>query len=315
MTIVFMGTPDFAAPTLQALLDNGYDVRAVVTQPDRPKGRGQQMCVSPVKALAMQHQLRVLQPEKVRKDMEFQAILKEIAPDVIVVIAYGQILPESVLQIPRLGCINVHASLLPKYRGAAPMQWAIIRGETETGVTTMMMDKGMDTGDMLLTAHVPVGEDDTAGTLHDTLAQTGAQLLIETLHGIAAGTVARIPQDHALVTYAPLLKKEDGRINWQEHAIAIYNKVRGLSPWPGAYTTFNGMTVKLLQVKVESAPSDMNSMLLGSVIALDKNSGPLILTSEGAIRILKIQPENKQPMNCSDFCRGYRLNIGDRLDT
>ena len=312
MTIIFMGTPDFSVPTLHLLLENEYDLQAVVTQPDRPKGRGRKVVASPVKVLAGHYQIPVFQPEKVRAP-QIQQQLKDIAPDAIVVVAYGQILPESILQIPRLGCINVHASLLPKYRGAAPIQWAIIQGENETGVTTMFMDKGMDTGDILFQKTVPIEEEDTAGTLHDKLAFEGAELLLQTLQNLEQGRIMPTSQNHDAATYAPLLKKKDGAIDWQEPAFRIYNKVRGLFPWPGAYTYFQGKTLKLLQVKVEQELEGVALLAPGTVVALDSVSGPAIVTGEGYIRILEVQPENKKPMRCSDFCRGYHLAVGNKL--
>jgi methionyl-tRNA formyltransferase len=253
-----------------------------------------------------------LQPVKIRKKEVLQQI-KDLEPEVIVVIAYGQILPKSLLDIPPLGCINVHGSLLPKYRGAAPINWSIIQGEEETGITTMFMDEGMDTGDMLLKRKIPIGKEDTAGTLHDKLCVVGAEVLLETLQQLEKGTLKRMPQDHDAATYAPMLKKEDGCVDWQEAAITIDRKVRGLFPWPGAYTVFQGKTVKLLKVAVEDSPGGTGDTLPGTVVALDKNIGPVIATGEGCIRILQIQPQNKKPMNCSDFCRGYRLAEGDRL--
>lgn len=312
MTVIFMGTSEFSVPTLRILLENEYDVQAVVTQPDRPKGRGRKVISSSVKAFADHCKLPVLQPEKVRTP-EIQQKFRDIAPDAIVVVAYGQILPESILQIPRLGCINVHASLLPKYRGAAPIQWAILKGENETGITTMLMDKGMDTGDLLLQKNVSIEEEDTAGTLHDKLALVGAELLLQTLQHFERGTITPTPQNHATATYAPLLKKKDGSIDWQEPAFRIYNKVRGLFPWPGAYTCFQGKTVKLLNVKAEQELEKVESLAPGVVAALDNVSGPAIATGQGYIRILEIQPENKKPMRCSDFCRGYHLAVGDKL--
>jgi methionyl-tRNA formyltransferase len=313
MTIVFMGTPDFSVPALRILLENTYDVHTVVTQPDRPKGRGRKIVPSAVKVFAERHKIPILQPEKVRSQ-EIQQRLKDIAPEVIVVVAYGQILPESILHIPKLGCINIHASLLPKYRGAAPIHWAIIRGEKETGVTTMLMDKGMDTGDMLLQKKIPIEEEDTAGTLHDKLSLVGAELLLQTLQHLEQGTITPTPQNREAATYAPLLKKEDGRINWQEPASQIYDKVRGLFPWPGAYTSFQGKTLKLLKVRVEQEPVNSNLPAPGTVVALDNIAGPIIATGDRYIRILKVQPENKKPMHCSDFCRGYHLGVDHKLE-
>jgi methionyl-tRNA formyltransferase len=311
MKIVFMGTPEFAVPTLRSLFETAHEVAAVVTQPDRPKGRGRKLTPSPVKVLAEHYHAPVLQPAKVRKNQKFHEQLRALAPDVIVVAAYGQILPEAVLQIPPQGCINVHASLLPKYRGAAPMHWAIIRGERETGITTMLMDKGMDTGDMLLQQPAPITEDDTVGTLHDTLSEVGARLLAQTLRQIEHGTLTPTPQDDAAATYAPLLTKADGRIDWQDSARDIFNRVRGLFPWPGAYTYFRDRTVKFLQVAVVS--DDFEPAAPGAVVALSNETGPVIATGDGYLRILRIQPPNKRPMACSDFCRGYHLAVGDRF--
>lgn len=312
LKVLFMGTPDFAVPTLRMLIEQQYALQAVITQPDRAKGRGKQIVAPPIKRLAEQYQIPVLQPEKVRTKAMVQT-LREFTPDLIVVVAYGQILPETILQIPAHGCINVHASLLPKYRGAAPIHWAIMRGETETGITTMFMDKGMDTGDMLVQHAMPIQEDDTAGTLHEKLAELGAETLLETLTQLEAGDLQRLPQNHDAATYAPMLKKEDGKIDWQEHALTIIRKVRGLDPWPGAYTSYQGRIVKLLQVQPETCPTHNISTIPGAIIDIDKLSGPLIKTGDGCIRILRIQPQNKSPMACSDFCRGYRLEIGDVL--
>lgn len=310
-----MGTPEFSVPTLQILLELNYTVQAVVSQPDRPKGRGRKIVPPPVKVIAEQHGLPVLQPKNVRTP-EFQQTLREFAPEAIVVVAYGQILPESILKIPGLGCINIHASLLPKYRGAAPIQWAIIRGEAETGVTTMLMDKGMDTGNMLLQQSVPIAPDETAGTLHDKLSRIGATLLLQTLQGLEKGIIIPIVQDHEAATYAPLFTKEDGRIDWHQAASQINNKVRGLFPWPGAYTRFRGKLVKILKSRVEQYPHRKqapNDSAPGTVVALDNAVGPLIATGDGGLRILEIQPENKRPMPCSDFCRGYHLAVGEKI--
>ena len=312
MNVIFMGTPDFAVPTLKILIENGYNILAVVTQPDRPKGRGKQVIPPPVKVLAEQHEIPVLQPVRVRKEESLHQI-RELAPDMIVVVAYGQILPAALLEIPPMGCINVHGSVLPKYRGAAPINWAIIRGEQETGITTMYMDEGMDTGDMLLKCAIPIEADDTAGSIHDKLSLVGAELLLDTLRELEVGTLTRIPQHDEDATYAPMLKKEDGCIDWQESAVNIDRKVRGLFPWPGAYTYFQGNMVKLLKVAVEEKPETVDDAPAGTVVELDKKAGPLIATGEGFLRILEIQPQNKKPMRCSDFCRGYHLEIGDRL--
>jgi methionyl-tRNA formyltransferase len=313
MTIVFMGTAEFAVPTLRILHEHGYAIQAVVTQPDRPKGRGQQVIPPPVKVLAEQHQIPVLQPEKIRAP-EVQHQLQTLAPDVVVVVAYGQILPKAILQIPKLGCINVHASLLPKYRGAAPIQWALIRGEHETGVTTMFMDAGMDTGDILLQQPVAIAAEETAGTLREKLSEVGAALLLETLQRLAQGAITPIPQPHEAATYAPLLQKEDGRIVWQESARHIVDRVRGCFPWPGAYTFWQGKMIKLLKVTTVPDIENVSALVPGTIVALT-SEGPIIATSDGYIRLLEIQPENKNPMRCSDFCRGYHLAVGDKFGT
>ena len=239
MRLVFMGTPDFASATLEALLRSDDSVVGVVTQPDRPKGRGQMLTPSPVKLLARQEQIPLLQPLKM-KDPEFLQALTGWKPDLIVVAAYGRILPPAILSLPPLGCVNVHGSLLPKYRGAGPIQWALINGETETGITTMLMDEGMDTGAMLLQEAIPITSDDTVGTLSPRLAELGGRLLVETIARLKAGTLVPKPQDSSRATLAPLLKKEDGAIDWALPAAVLANRVRGLSPWPGAYTTVAG---------------------------------------------------------------------------
>ncbi len=312
MRIVFMGTPDFAVPTLQMLIDH-HELVGVVTQPDRAKGRGQTLTAPPVKQLATQQGIPVWQPEKIRQSILPQT-LETVAPDVAVVVAYGQILPESILRIPRLGCINVHASLLPKYRGAAPINWAIMRGEQATGITTMLMDKGMDTGDMLLTRAIPIAPTDTAATLHDHLARLGADVLLETLAQLQAGTLQRIPQAHADATYAPMLKKEHGLIRWTDEAVTIDRQVRGLSPWPGAYTYWRGTMLKILQVALADCDPEMPPVPPGTLIDFDPQRGPRIATGQGCIRIQMIQPQAKKPMSGSDFCRGYRLAVGTRFE-
>ena len=249
MKIVFMGTPDFALASLDKLIDGGYEIAAVVTQPDRPKGRGKKLTPPPVKERALGAGLRVLQPERV-KDSGFIEALKELSPDIIIVVAYGQILPEEIINLPAMGCINVHASLLPKYRGAAPINWCIINGESRTGVTTMYMDKGMDTGDILLQRETEIGENETAGELHDRLAALGADLLLETLEGLQRNEVERKAQDHSAATYAPQLDRETGRVDWNSDAKSIYNLIRGTNPWPGCYTVYKGERMKLWEAKV-----------------------------------------------------------------
>ena len=239
MRVLFMGTPDIATGCLQKLIDEKYDIIGVVTQPDKPQNRGKKLGMPPVKELALKYDIPVYQPIKAR-DEEFVATLKELNPDIIVVVAFGQILPKSILDIPKFGCINVHVSLLPKYRGAAPINWVIINGEEKTGVTTMYMDEGLDTGDMILTEEFDLDDEITAGELHDKMKDRGADVLIETLKQIEKGTAHRIPQNHEEFTYAPMMNKALGEINWSKSAREIHNLVRGVNPWPSAYTTYEG---------------------------------------------------------------------------
>src|SRR5436190_4183267 len=249
MRLVFCGTPQFAVPSLEKLAAAGFDVRLVVTQPDRPQGRGMELTAPPVKQIALKLGLAVIQPEKIRKNEEFQKLLVEIAPEAIIVVGYGRIIPPWMLQLPPYGNINVHASLLPKYRGAAPIQWAIARGEAITGVTTMRLNEGLDTGDILLQHETPILPDDTAVTLAPRLAALGADLLAETLHGLKQGTIPAIPQNHSEATLAPILKKEDGLVDFQRTAGDIRNRLRGFQPWPGAYTQFRGKNLKIISAQ------------------------------------------------------------------
>ena len=244
MRIVFMGTPDFAVPTLTALIEGGHEVVAVVTQPDKPKGRGKAVLMTPVKEKAIEYEIPVYQPVKVR-DPEFVELLKTMAPDAIVVVAFGQILPKSILDLPKYGCVNVHASLLPKYRGAAPIQWAVIDGEKESGVTTMMMDVGLDTGDMLEKVVIPIDRDETGGSLHDKLSLAGGELILSTLKKMEEGTIVRTPQTEEGTCYAKMLTKSLGDIDWEKSAVSIERLIRGLNPWPSAYTMWNGKTIKI----------------------------------------------------------------------
>jgi methionyl-tRNA formyltransferase len=304
--IVFMGTPQFACPTLQMLLDRGDNVVAVVTQPDRPKGRGQQLQQPPVKELAVRHGIPVMQPLKVRVPEAVEEI-RGFAPDLIVVVAFGQILPKSLLDIPPLGCINVHASLLPRYRGAAPLNWCIINGETETGVTTMLMDVGLDTGDMLVKRAIPILPDEDAGSLHDRLANLGAATMAETLDLLAAGRLSPEKQDDSLSCYAPMLKKELGEIHWQQNPDEIRNLVRGTTPWPGAYTRLDGRLLKLFTAHTasgEGAP--------GTVLRAD-SSGLEIACNGGSIVFTDMQLEGKKRMSAADFLAGYRVAPGTVL--
>ena len=304
---VFMGTPDFALQTLQGLIDAGCKMVGVYTQPDRPKGRGKQLAAPPVKELAQKYDIPVYQPLKLRQP-EAVAELEALAPDLIVVVAYGQILPKSVLEIPAHGCINVHASLLPKYRGAAPINKAIIDGETETGITTMYMDVGLDTGDMLVKKALSIGPEETAGELHDRLASLGRETMEETLRQLCAGTLQREVQDDEQSTYASMMKKEDGRIDWNRSAQEIHNHVRGLDPWPGAYTTINGELLKLAETRPEAAEG-----LPGNVIAADKN-GVCVACGSGSLRIQQLQLAGRKRLAAADFLRGCPLEAGAMME-
>jgi methionyl-tRNA formyltransferase len=304
---VFMGTPDFALQTLQGLIDAGCALVGVYTQPDRPKGRGKQMAAPPVKELARQHGIPVYQPQKLRQP-EVVAELEALAPDLIVVVAYGQILPKSVLDIPTHGCINVHASLLPKYRGAAPINKAIIDGATETGITTMYMDVGLDTGDMLVKMTLPIGAEETAGELHDRLAVLGRETMEETLRQLCAGTLQREVQDDTRSTYAPMMKKEDGRIDWSRSALDVHNLVRGLDPWPGAYTSLDGELLKLAR----TTPQDNGDAPPGTVIAADRD-GVRIACGNGSLLVRELQLAGRKRLAAADFLRGCPLQPGTGL--
>jgi len=306
MKILLMGTPKFAVPSLQAVADSGEELIGVVTQPDRPKGRGELIASSPVKDWAVAKGISVYQPVKVR-DPEFLKQLRDLTPDLIVVVAFGQILPKSLLEIPRNGCVNVHASLLPKYRGAAPINWAIIRGERETGVTTMLMDEGMDTGPILLQERVPIEFHDTAETLAERLQVIGARLLVRTIAELKAGRLKPKPQDSSQATMAPLLKKEDGMIRWDQPAEAIVNRVRGLTPWPGAYTFYGPQRWQLW--KVSALDSHLRHAAPGEILEVQKD-GVLVATADRTIRIEEFQPENKRRMKTREYLAGHDLAVG-----
>ncbi len=307
LDVVFMGTAPFAVPCLQAVVAAGYRVRAVVAQPDRPHGRGMKLQAPPVKEAALALGLPVLQPEKA-SDPKFVAELAEQRPQVIVVVAYGQILRPAVLEIPPMGCLNVHGSLLPELRGAAPIQWAIIRGYTETGVTTMFMDPGMDTGDMILKAKLPILPEDTAGTLAERLAPLGAKLLVETLSGVGAHAAPRIPQDHAQATYAPMLRREHGAVDWTRSAVEIRNQIHGCNPAPGAHARRHGETVKLWRAEVVPGRPELAP---GTVV---DPSSLVIQTGKEALRLLDVQPPNRARTDGAAFCRGYRVGVGEQWD-
>src|SRR3990172_2141521 len=303
MKIIFMGTPEFAVPSLRALIESGEDIVAVVTQPDKPKGRGLEVAPPPTKVLAEKHGIPVLQPAKIKTE-EFFNELKKFSADLICVTAYGKILPKNILDLPPHGCINVHASLLPKYRGAAPINWAIIRGEKVTGITTMKMDEGMDTGDMLLKEEVPIDDEDTGDTLSEKLSEIGARLLIETIRLLKEGKLNPIPQDHSQATYAPMLKKEDGKIDWQKSAEEIRNLIRVALPWPSAYTNLEGKLLKIYKTKVSEGGGKP-----GEVMKSD--SGILrVATGKGTIDILELQIEGGKKLQTQVFLRGRRIEEG-----
>ncbi len=308
MRIVFMGTPDFAVPSLEALLKSDDEVVGVVTQPDRPKGRGQVLTPSPVKQVALREHIPILQPTKM-KDPEFLAALAAWKPDLIAVAAFGRILPPVILSLPPKGCINVHGSLLPKYRGAGPIQWAIINGETDTGITTMLMDEGMDTGAMLLQEKIVITPDDTAGSLSPRLAELGGRLLVETLTRLKAGTLVPQVQDHPQATMAPQLKKEDGAIDWTLPAIAIANRIRGLTPWPGAYT-FLGKDRWMLCRAV--ALTGGSAAPPGRIAAVTKDAIH-VATGNGVLAVKELQPANSRRMTVAQYLAGHPIQAGLQL--
>ncbi len=306
--ILFMGTPQFALPALSLLQSGSYPVIAVVTQPDRPRGRGQKTIAPPVKEFAEKFHIPVYQPDKL-KDRAFLDELPRLNPDMIVVAAFGQILPKAVIDFPRLGCLNIHPSLLPRYRGAAPLNWAIIRGERKTGVTIMSMDEGMDSGDIILQKETPLGDEETFGQLHDRLAAEGANLLIHAVDAVAAGKATRKAQDAGLATFAPRLKKEDGRINWNADIFSIANLIRGLSPSPAAYTYLAGKTMKIFSAK----PQPENTKVPPGTITAVSAGAISVAAVNGFVKINELQLENKKRMPASDFLRGFRLPPGTTL--
>ena len=303
-----MGTPEFAVPSLESLIQSDFPIIGVVTQPDRPKGRGRQPAASPVKLLAEKNGLTVMQPERVRGDA-FLEIFRSMAPDMVVVAAFGQILPKEILETPPMGCINVHPSLLPRHRGAAPMNWTLIHGDDETGVTIMFMDEGVDTGDMLIQEKTPVGEDETYDHLHDRLAVLGAELLVQTIRRIEAGAAVRTPQEDSLATYAPRLKKEDGLIRWRENAFRIAHLIRGLSATPGAYTVLDGKVLKVFMASAEEKPVADEPGTIGHLT----DKGLPVAAGDGLVFLRDVQLEGKKRMSIQDFTRGYRLTAGTRL--
>ena len=305
-----MGTPEFALPSLRLLLERGMEVVGVVTAPDRRRGRGLKAQNTPVKELALHHSLPLFQPVRL-SDPDFISWVRELRIDVVSVVAYGGYIPKSLLEHPPKGCVNVHPSLLPKYRGAAPINWALIKGENTTGVTTMYMDEGWDTGDIILSSQVAVDPDDSAGTLSDRLAEVGGELLLKTLELVAEDQAPRTPQDDSAATFAPKLKKEDGRIDWNQPAADVHNLIRGLNPHPGAYTPFRGQPLKIL--RASTRPGWGGAGGAGRVVEIDKNEGPVVSCGEGALLIRELQPASRRSMSAGEFIRGYRLEEGDDL--
>jgi methionyl-tRNA formyltransferase len=309
MKFVFCGTPQFAVPTLEAVIAAGHQVSLVLTQPDRPVGRDQQLQAPPLKQAALAHSIPVLQPDKIKNNAELRAELEAIAPDAILVVAYGRIIPQWMLDLPRFGNINLHGSLLPKYRGAAPIQWAVASGETVTGVTTMRLDAGLDTGPMLLAQAIPIGTEETAVDVYENLAEVGAPLMIETLRRLEAGDLHPTPQDHSLATHAPILTRDDGRVDFTRTAHEIYNRWRGFQPWPGAFTTVRGK--KLIIHRMH--PVEEHSLADCGAIRVEADTLCAACGSFTTLVIDEVQPEGKRRMSAAEFLRGYQLSSGERL--
>jgi len=307
LNLIFCGTPRFAVPTLEKLVASGHRVHLVVTQPDRPKGRGLELVQSPVKDSALKLNLPITQPDRIKTNDEFRAQLTALQPDAIIVVGYGRIIPQWMLDLPPLGNINLHASLLPKYRGAAPIQWAIANGETVTGVTTMRIDAGLDTGDILQQQQLAIAPDDTAETLAPRLAAIGADLMVETLRGLQSGTIRPHPQDNAQSTLAPILKKEDGLIDFSRSATDISNRIRGFQPWPGAYTKFRGKTLQIIKARPTT------NVLPPAELHADSNRLRVGCGHHTSLELLEIQLEGKKRTSAGDFVRGYRPHPGEKL--
>jgi methionyl-tRNA formyltransferase len=309
MRIVFMGTPDFAVPCLRELLSEKHEIAAVVTQPDRAKGRGNKLAASPVKILAAEAGIPVYQPEKIRTE-EFMEVLKDLAPDVMIVVAFGQILSQEILDIPLLGCINIHASLLPKYRGAAPINWCIINGEKSTGITAMYMDRGVDTGDIIIKKEIPIGEDENAEELHDRLSELGASVLRDTMTLLTEAKIKRIPQNDAEATYAPIMTKALGRIDWSMDAGKINDLIRGTYPWPGAFSSYKG---KVFKIFIAQALNDnVKNKDYGYIRQADKDS-IVVSCGTGSLRIKELQFENEKRMSAEAYLRGHEIAEGVKL--
>jgi methionyl-tRNA formyltransferase len=309
LNLVFCGTPSFAVPTLERLVAAGFHIQLVVTQPDRPKGRGLEVVSSPVKQCALKLQLPIIRPETIKNNADFRDQLTAINPDAVIVVGYGRIIPQWMLDLPPLGNINLHASLLPKYRGAAPIQWAIAQGETITGVTTMKIDAGLDTGDILLQEKIPIAPDDTAETVAPKLAAVGANLIVATLHGMQAGNISPLPQDHTQSTLAPILRKEDGHIDFSRPAPEILNRMRGFQPWPGAYSKYRGKNLQVWKA------ASFDRTLSPSELRVEGDHLLVGCGHSSTIEVLELQLEGKKRTSASDFIRGYRPMSGEKLGT
>jgi methionyl-tRNA formyltransferase len=309
MLLVFCGTPRFAVPTLERLVEAGHSVPLAVTQPDRPRGRGMELAISPVKESAIRLGIPVAQPDKIKSNDTFRQELSALRPDAIIVVGYGRIIPQWMIDLPRFGNLNLHASLLPKYRGAAPIQWAIAQGESVTGVTTMRIDAGLDTGDILMQRELPIAPDDTAETLSPKLAIIGADLMVETLRGLESGQILPTPQDNAKASLAPILRKEDGRIDFQRTATEIFNRVRGFQPWPGGHTLFRG---RQLQVHRADHVDQSNELVPGQISA---ESARLLAGcgNKTTLELIELQPEGKRRMSARDFINGYQPQPGEKF--
>ena len=311
MKVIFMGTPDFAVGTLEALIEAGHEVVLAVTQPDKPKGRGKEMQYTPVKECALKHAIPVFQPRRVR-EAECIEELRKYDADIMVVVAFGQILPKEILEMCTYGCVNVHASLLPKYRGSAPIQWAIINGEEVTGVTTMQMDEGIDTGDMLLKTEVIIEPKETGGSLFDKLAAAGAKLCVETLEALQNKTVTPIPQGETTTAYAKMLDKQLGDINWNKTAVEIERLIRGLTPWPSAYTNWNEKVMKIWDAEVSDIDVEMEDAKPGTIVKVEKDAF-YVQTGEGLLKVCELQIPGKKRMDAGAFLRGYQVKVGEEL--
>jgi methionyl-tRNA formyltransferase len=310
MRLVFCGTPQFAVPTLESLLEAGHEIAFVVTQPDRPQGRGLALAPSPVKHAAQQRGLRIEQPEKIKNNLEFRALLEQTAADAIIVVGYGRIVPPWMLTLPRLGNINLHGSLLPKYRGAAPIQWAIAKGESLSGVTTMLLNEGLDTGDILLQRELAIASDETAISYGHRLAEIGAELMSETMRGLESGSINPRKQDDNAASLAPILKKEDGRADFEQSASHVYDRLRGFQPWPGCYTSFRGKKLAI----IAASPLPASGQHAPGEFVVDGNR-LLVACKHSSLELLEVQPEGKRKMSAADFVRGYRPTPSERVGT